>query len=528
MRRLFPLVLALVLPACKPLDGPCWDERVVFTATDGTESLLTGDFLGGTSSDPADIQVDRDGTLEICAGSYFATVTVGGSAQTVTITGPDGPAATTLNGGGQRPVLDATVDGLDLAVDGLTLTGGAGLPIPDAGSSSSAGGGLRCVGPATLSVGDLVVEANTAHHGSGIALIDQCSAVLSSVAIVHNTSSGRGALYVQGSDVTVEGSLVDGNQDDAGSGGGGIAAEDGVLRILDSTIIDNYNASSGGGIRLDASTLALDDTLLETNASAMSGGGLWAGTASQVTIDHSTFIANSTLGDGGAIHGGDASVLLTGSALTSNKASIPGARGGAIYGRRLELMIEDCQLTSNQVADAGGAMALEENSVASVALSELISNTSGASGGAIHLESSDLDLSGSLLESNTATIYGGGLWGDDSRLGLDAVEIIGNQATLGGGVALMNSELAARETWFEGNLASHIGGGLNLEGDSTAELTGCGFWANTANTYGGGIAVDKTSQAAGEKCTFQGNLPDDLYKDGAGPQVLKNQPSFSF
>jgi hypothetical protein len=146
------------------------------------------------------------------------------------------------------------VNGGDLTVSGITLTGG----------SENEGG---CVEP----------------EGDGTLL-------LTNVAI-HNCTAGiGGGIYAEDASVTIVGSHIASN---SASDGGGIYITDGAdVQILGSTVAENL-AEFGGGVYLNDGTLLLRNSAVYRNTAFVDGGGLFNGTSpTNVTIVNSMVASN--------------------------------------------------------------------------------------------------------------------------------------------------------------------------------------------------------------------------------------------
>jgi len=146
------------------------------------------------------------------------------------------------------------VNGGDLTVSGITLTGGA----------ESEGGCLEPEGDGTL--------------------------VLNNVAIHDCTAGEGGAIYAEDASVTIVGSHIVSN---SATDGGGIYITDGAdVQILGSTVAQNL-AEFGGGIYLDDGTLLLRNSAVYRNTAFVDGGGLFNDTSpTNVSIVNSMVASN--------------------------------------------------------------------------------------------------------------------------------------------------------------------------------------------------------------------------------------------
>lgn len=131
--------------------------------------------------------------------------------------------------------------GVRLEIVGLAVTGGAVTLAP--------GGGIRVAGELSLTRG--VVEENVAFNASG----------------------------------------------------GGIAGvgEASVLRLDQSTVLDNESMEAGGGIYVEGTIQMVNSTLTDNRTGAAGGGGLYATDDAGGTVSNSTIAFNSATGKGGGV-----------------------------------------------------------------------------------------------------------------------------------------------------------------------------------------------------------------------------------
>jgi len=233
-----------------------------------------------------------DGDL-ICvaAGTYTETLDFGGV--DAEIMGAEGSANTVIDGGGSGPVVSATSDE-DAALTGVTVTGG----------EASKGAGLY-VDEANLTLSDVIVSGNSC---------------------VESLCQGTG-VYVRYGTLTADGSLVTDNHGDTSNGyGAGLAVLASTATLTDSEVSGNTLTSDslayGGAVYAGTSSeLTLDHVEVSgngvesTGSSAYAfGGAIRAVDEVDITMDHVRFAANTTGGD--YVCGGAALSLREGSDAT--------------------------------------------------------------------------------------------------------------------------------------------------------------------------------------------------------------------
>ena len=153
----------------------------------------------------------------------------------------------------------------DLIVDGGAVAG-SGVPVVTITRDTTAG----------VPVFGMIFASG---HGGGAG--PSFNFTLKGVTITGGVGAG-----VVGDNVTVNDSVIDGNQ--GGFSNGGIAAD--TLTITDSTVSNN---SFGQGAGISANTLTLSNTTVSGNSG--DPGGIWAGTA---TLTNATISGNTAAGAG--------------------------------------------------------------------------------------------------------------------------------------------------------------------------------------------------------------------------------------
>lgn len=251
---------------CDGLDNDCTPATgesgtASWTGADGAIFDVTGG-LTGTAEAPAAYLIDEPGTLRLCAATWFAGLTVQADAQILGL--PADPASVLLNGGGASSVLRVEGDGLDVAVEGLALTGGVGSAGPFA---SSEGGGLLC-------------QAGE----------ERISLRLREVEIYGNQANFGGGILTWGCDTEIDQTRVFQNRAEAIGAGGWLI--DGAHTWKESSVTENISYDSVGGVIFvkDAEDVAVDFDQVEVRenqavAGTVGGVGvvggslIWTGSA---------------------------------------------------------------------------------------------------------------------------------------------------------------------------------------------------------------------------------------------------------
>ena len=226
------------------------DQIVSFLDDGGAWSDLTGSIGGGTSTEPAVMELDDDGVVMFCDGTYYANLISDGSE--VALASLNGAISTVISGGGADSVIYANDSVLELT--GVTITGGA----------AASGGGMY-LGTTTAVLTDVVISGNYA------------------------ATSGGGA-YFHASDISLIDSVITSNG--AGTFGGGVVVETSTLRLSE-VALDGNASSYGGAIYAHGGDLILDACSVTGNTDYFASGGslyLWA---SEADVDDTDFSGNT-------------------------------------------------------------------------------------------------------------------------------------------------------------------------------------------------------------------------------------------
>ena len=200
-----------------------------------------------------------------------------------------GPATTTIDATGKDRVID--VDGTDLLLTGVTVTGGVVSSLVE--SANDSGGGIRARGGSALELDQVVVRGNLA-QGIG----------------------GSGAL------------------------GAGIFSKDGLLTVRNSAIIGNTGSPDGygGGIATEggAGVTSLTNVTIAQNTVAVAGGGYFSNQEAKAELAFTTVVENEAMVDGGGFTA-DGKMMLRSSIVARNVSPQypdcepgPGSLGGNV------------------------------------------------------------------------------------------------------------------------------------------------------------------------------------------------------
>jgi CSLREA domain-containing protein len=222
----------------------------------------------------------------------------------------EGPGAGTLTVSGNNLSRILLVDpqlGDDVAISGLTLTGGSA---PDV-AGESAGGAIDKT-DADLTVQDAVITGNSATgvnaHGGGIDS-NYGSTTVERSTISGNSATGTavypgyaigGGIFVnQGTAATIRDSTISGNSVNAYSayGGGANVGYVGTATLQNSTV--SGNSANGyfafpGGLFLRSTSATLQSATISNNSASSLAGGIGVAFSDAQTVLDNTIVANNT------------------------------------------------------------------------------------------------------------------------------------------------------------------------------------------------------------------------------------------
>jgi len=352
--------------------------------------------------------------------------------------------------------------------------------------------------------GQIQIRKNVTLRGAGVGVtvIDANGPATSDRAFEIDPDDTGVAVTMEG--VTVQNGLP-------GTTGGGInLANNGSLRLIDSSVIGNEASGDGGGIYA-------------------------AGSGNSVTLDSSTVANNIASGNGGGIYfsgSGSSGIIANGSVISGNEA---GSEGGGLYHDDGQLEIFNSQIINNKASSEGGGIS-NEFSAMTVVDSEISGNISDSTGGGIYNNYTIL-IDNCLINNNKTTSNndGGGLYNDDLSYLVNSA-VSGNRAE-GDGGGIYNAEgMTIEGSTISDNIA-------NVDGDSSGGEGGgiynnftmtllrsvvAGNVANgeTTNTNGSGGGIYQNDYAVIDSVIISGNSA--INGDGGGvhacsePTVIRN------
>ena len=306
---------------------------------------------------------------------------------------------------------------------------------------------------------------------------------------LQNTSSALGG------QVTFEGLTFANGRSTQDGVGGGVTIEDNAAVFTDCVFRNNNSdaATTGGGgaMVFDSSVVQFTRCQFLDNRATNEGAGLKIGEGSRTVVHESIFSNNRVnlsghrpSSAGGAIHVGNADLLVSNSRFDGNEA---GFVGGGIYAigtwqnpvttPRSVIQVANCTFEDN-VAEPfpgispptkteGGAFHAEDQVVARIDNSRFVTN-SAETGGGVNLYRARVEVSNSVFRGNRATAVGGG-----TGFG-GALSAISNDTPADGSTNRPSAELTVTDSLIQGSYQTvttvgQIGGGIYSSGDQNRQ-----------------------------------------------------------
>jgi predicted outer membrane repeat protein len=392
-------------------------------------------------------------------------------------------------------------------------------------TSADDGGGLSVeyTSEATLTGCDLVNNVS-GWDGGGLSLDVNSTAALDNCTVTGNSAADTGGGVEADTDsrMTLNDCNISGNVSSNDAGGVSVDTRSEIV-LYNCEVIGNSSGANGGGISVrDTSAATLTDCIVTDNASYYDGGGL-SNLNSDVTLVRTTFSANTSDDDGGAISSTGTLNSVPPSekpAQNAKRTKSTGrlARVTQIGTHSASLTVEECEVTNNTSEDDGGAFYLEGAHV-TVTDCNVSNNVSGYYSGAFEMNgASDATLTDCIINNNSALDDGGAfsIW-NGSTASLTRCTVNGNVGYDGGAfwidspVTMTHCVIAYNEDLEES------GGGLAVYDPALVTLQNCTIFGNTswdgADT-GGGVSVDSGATVVLNNTILRQSGPDDILNDG--------------
>lgn len=430
----------------------------------------------------------------------------------------DGGALIAL-GGGSLDVSTSATGRPTRFLNNVAWYGGGAIFAPELGS------------PATIN--DAVFQANAAGNfaapqgydiGGAIQILGGAKTTITGTSFTDDSAAFAGGVIYSAAELELSDDTFSGHS--SGSAGGVVYADD-TLSVMRSSFSASTSEGYGGAIYADGS-LSVSHATFTDDTSAWRGGAIFATANASLTVDHSRFHRNQTMGSltnpdqnkagaGGAIYA-EGSLTVTDDTFLDNLASGEEqfARGGAITGSGVmdiaSSYFEGNIADGGTAATDGGAVMAQmtadltiENSVfVGNTVKSAVTNYGQVAGGAVSSEQGG-DIVDSLFQDNTALSHDDSAWSSGGAVfmwhagTIDGSTFIGNQArggySAGGAVLFYRESHDITDSLFQDNTATSDfgaeGGAVQAtEGDLTvSDSRFIGNSARSASEWTGGGAL---------------------------------------
>ncbi len=405
------------------------------------------------------------------------------------------------------------VSGATLTIDGVTFAGNSALF-----------GGAVSVSQSTASLNNCTFQNNQAETlGGGLRVHIGAQIVVRGCRFTANraVSGNGGALYADQNPVQVFDSAFDANQ--AIEGGAAFLFQSTGAVVQDSSITNN-RASGGAGIQAFGGHVRLVSNEVHHNIASAFGGGIVLTEAAYGEV-LSNQIHNNTGGiDGGGVTFQDgAAGLLSNNVISFNQAAEAG--GGVKIYDHASPTVRNNFLEGNRARDGAGIQ-IEKFSHPLLESNRFVGNLADHYGGGVVVNiDANPTLRFNLFTANRAGLSGGAIViNDNCRPVIDQNFIAGNSAQVAGGILVMNDNRSAiTNNRISGNTAAQFGGGIHLV-DSNAQVAGNQILDNQAGDKGGGVVILNQAPTLSNNLISRNRAVD----EGAGLWISNAQPTVRY
>ena len=345
-----------------------------------------------------------------------------------------------------------------------------------------------------------------------------------------STYSAGGAIHADRRALAVIESSVFSQNSSEYEGGAIYAAGESIVEVYDTTFNDNFisgeKGKHGGAVALHSATFYAENTVFENNKAKQSAGAIYVSYASNRDVNSDVDLVNcSFIGNSGKNAG---AIYVTKHAVEVDETN---------------LTIIDTEFIGNTASKSGGAMLLTAGSKSyfeNVTFNNNAVNvSSSASGGAIYLNNSTLEIDGAEFIGNSSCNVGGAItvvgganaifnnitasgnscksmggfaYIGDATLNMYNSNIVGNASTNSGAGAMVFYTSAVANiynTVFESNTAAKNGGAILVYTSKTpVNMYDCTFTNNVGATTGGAVYASKASILNMYDTTATGNAAE--------------------
>ena len=386
------------------------------------------------------------------------------------------------------------------------------------------GGVFLIEGGSTLTyTGRAEFENNYASGEGGAIYLNGGTLTVGTANFAYNSGKAGGAIYNYLGNVNVN-QYVDFSQNAATDGDGGAIYNDhGEVSITESSSFNSNTAAKGnGGAIYNTHEVTFKKRATFYDNSAKAGGAVYGGDASILEIggDAEFFNNKATDGNGGALYGNR--VGVSGNATFKGNTALNGD-GGAIYTDKDVTFDQNAEFDSNKAKNGGAIYNLGDITIAGAGTFSGNEATDG-DGGAIFNKGTTFEITGGATFESNKAVDGGAIYNVKNMVFSDAATFTNNTASASGGAIFNNIANDGMSFYgavtFTGNESAQNGGAIYNADDTIVILASSGEFKDNKATNGRGGAIYNKGVITfnGSSYTFEGNTDQygasDIYNDG--------------
>ncbi len=347
-----------------------------------------------------------------------------------------------------------------------------------------------------ITVTDSEAFGPESNHGGGGLFNQGGNMTVTNSTIEFNVASGTagsgGGILNNGGTLTVMGGSISNNTSNRAGGGIEDNGRDTATTVTLTGVTMNLNQTgsapgNGGAVHISGTgNMTISGSMFDGNIATAEGGALWNSSGDSVmTVNSSTITSNVASGvaadqGGGGLFNDGGTLTVNGSTIFSNRANGAAGSGGGILNDGGTLVVNDSTINSNTSQRAGGAIEDDATggnptttTLTRVTMDDNETGGSPGNGGATHVTGpGTITIDSSTVSNNTADNEGGGVWNhNSSTMNITNSTISGNTSPLGGGVFTQNGA-AATVNITNATIASNSSRGIEAAGsDAVVNLT---------------------------------------------------------
>ncbi|MCB0317909.1 MAG: CSLREA domain-containing protein [Bdellovibrionales bacterium] len=311
---------------------------------------------------------------------------------------------------------------------------------------------------------------------------------------------GSGIYHV--GDAVMTASSVTFRENTTSSVGGGIAANNLDLTVLDSIFENNTGLSGGGAIFLTGNKQLVVSGSDFTGNFSMSAGAIYFASTARILVSNSIFDSNKGLATAGSIFATTpGNVTVESSDFTGNYSATTGGSIFAATSSNGKLVFDRVSIDNSTANAAGGGIFATSDSGSISLTNSSITNSTSGTGGGLYLSSSsnDVTIQNSKISMNNANSAGGGglITSGSGNVNLINTEVLDNNSMgIAGGLYLTSGKTVTvqESSFLRNSVVSGVAGGLFFSAANAALITDSRFELNNADlSAGGGGAVQGSS-----------------------------------